>query len=267
MEMSYPAMGPMGAMPGMMGKGMPTAMGKGMMIGQPMMKTSLDTTAATTPDAMTSMTPDMILQGMMMHPGMMQNMMKPGMMPTMTQGMLQQGMTMPGMMQKGTVPAQGQMTVMMPMQATVEVMNSLMRGLNDISLQSAAVSLASYIAEARNLPGLEALMKANQEAAYHMLTAMGAAQIIMMGMNEPRYYAVLVNCQREAQQALQAARTAFQLLNQATPQSLRPWVQQVSGLMQATSGHLQRSVSLTNSALGTQGVQQVMQMIQRADID
>lgn len=156
------------------------------------------------------------------------------------------------------------MSPLMPRQAVNEILTELTRALAALALQCAASSLAFYIPEARNLPGLDALHKANYEASYHLLTATGAAHSILMGAPEPQYYALLVNCERKTQEALQEARDAFQQVSRAAPEALRPWAQRVGGLLQATSGHLQRAVGLTTAALTPQARQQVMQMIQRA---
>jgi hypothetical protein len=162
------------------------------------------------------------------------------------------------------MPGQPQRMGLMPMQALQEIVNALTRGLGDLSLQCAAASMARYIPEARNLPGLGALHKANYEAAYHLTSALGAAGMIQMGAREPQYYAVLVHCERKTLEALQRAQAAFQQLSQATPPALRPWAQRIGGLLQATTGHVQRAVSITSAALGQQGMQRVMQLIEQA---
>lgn len=175
------------------------------------------------------------------------------------------GKGMPGQAPPGpAAPGPAAPGLPMPMQAVSQVLNALVQTHNNLALLCAAASLATYIPEARNLPGLSALHRANYEAAYHLTTAIGSARMILSGAPQPGYYALLYNCQREVWEAMQNAMDAYDQLSQATPQNLRPWAQQVGGLLQATIGSLQRAVSLTTAALGPQGVQQLQQFIQQA---
>lgn len=177
------------------------------------------------------------------------------------------GKGMPGIMPPGKMPPPGQVPPMMlpmPMQAVSQVLNSLIQTYNSLTLLCAAASLARYIPEARDLPGLDALHRALYEASYHLITATGSARMILSGAGQPGYYALLLNCQREIWEALQNARDAFNQLSQATPENLRPWAQQVGGLLQATMGHLLRAMGITTAALGQQGLEQLQQFIQQS---
>lgn len=124
------------------------------------------------------------------------------------------------------------------------------RAHNELALQCAVASLGHYIPAMRRLPGFEELHKENYEVSYHLTTAIGASRRILSGSREPGYFALLVSCQREAEEHQRKAVAAFRRLAAAAPAELAPVVQRLGGHMQATSGRIQRAIGLSLAALG-----------------
>jgi hypothetical protein len=145
-----------------------------------------------------------------------------------------------------------------------EILTALMRAHHDLALLCAAATRANYMPEVRRLPGLQALHKANYEAAYHLTSAIGAAHMIMAGAREPSYYAVLVNCQRKAAEALQRAADAHRQMAAAIGQAHRPLGQQIGGHIQGALGNLQRAYGITTAVLGQETIQRLMEMDRQA---
>lgn len=146
-----------------------------------------------------------------------------------------------------------------------EILNALYSAYNDLTLQCAVASAGLYIPEMKRLPGFAEIHKENYAVSYHLTTAIGAARQILSGAREPSYFALLVTCERKTRTHQQRAREAWQKMTEAEmPQSIRPYLQQIGGRLQGTSGFLQRAIGLTNSALGQETVQRLMEMSREA---
>ncbi len=135
-----------------------------------------------------------------------------------------------------------------------DILRSLQQAHSTLTQQCATSSLGHYVPAMRSLPGFEQLHRQNYEVSYHLTTAIGAARRILAGDREPGYFALVVSCQREAQEHQRRAEAAFRRMSQAAPERLRPLVQRIGGYIQATAGHIQRSVGLSVAALGPQAI-------------
>ncbi len=145
-----------------------------------------------------------------------------------------------------------------------EILRSLERAYDALAAQCAVASLGYVIPAMRELPGFEKVHEENYEVSYHLTTAIGSARQILMGYPEPGYFALIVSCIHEACKHQQMAMEALERMAEAAPEEIRPLIQRLRGLMQATSGHLQRARGLVRAAYGPEAMRQLRQRIEEA---
>lgn len=150
-----------------------------------------------------------------------------------------------------------------------DILMSLQRAQHDLSLQCAVASLGRFIPDLRGRPGYADLHRENYEVSYHLTTAMGAARRILAGSRDPGYFALLVTCQRAAQEHQQRAIAAYRRMTGAVPAAaaaeLRPLLQRLGGHLQATAGHLERGMGLTTAALGPETITRLVRWTEAAE--
>lgn len=148
-----------------------------------------------------------------------------------------------------------------------DILVSLHRAFDDLTLQCAVASLGHFIPQMRCLEGFEALHRENYEVSYHLATAIGAARHITAGSREPGYFALVVACQREAHEHQRKATAAYRRMAAAAPPSLLPLMQRLGGHIQATAGHVQRSIGLSVASLGPEQIAQLVRWTESAERD
>lgn len=131
-----------------------------------------------------------------------------------------------------------------------DILAALTEAYSNLTLHCGVSSLMHYVPALRRRPGFKELHRENYEISYHLTTAIGSARLILGGSREPGYFALVVNCEREALEHQQRAMAAFRRLAEGAPAEVRPLLEQLQGLLQATMGSIQRAIGITTAVFG-----------------
>lgn len=69
------------------------------------------------------------------------------------------------------------------------------------------------------VPGFEQLDEENYEVAYHLATAIGAAERLLAGSREPGHIALLASCMAEVREHQRKVMEAYSRLSRSAPPS------------------------------------------------
>lgn len=127
----------------------------------------------------------------------------------------------------------------------------------NVTTQCAVASLGHYIPGMADLPGFEQIHAENYEVAYHLTTAIGAAERLLAGSREPGYIALLASCMTEVWEHQRKVMEGYSRLSRSAPAQLAPLIRRIGGLVQATTGTTERAMGLAVAAVGRETLQRL----------
>lgn len=162
----------------------------------------------------------------------------------------------PGQLFSANPPIQPQAAARL-LNTLTPILSALQATRQNVTAQCAVSSLGHYIPGMSELPGFEQIHEENYEVAYHLTTAIGAAERLLAGSREPGYIALLASCMTEVREHQRKVMEGYSRLSRSAPGQLAPLVRRLGGLVQATTGTTERAIGLAVSAVGRETLQRL----------